>query len=81
MTINIRRSKDFVHVYISDWRFDIPNEDYNILVQVADKYSIPIEVLLEIMIREAKAVKIGKRKGLKKDLIKIINNYFSKSHV
>jgi len=78
--MEIREYEDFVYIFVSDWRLEIPREDYEILKRVAKNYSVPIKALLGIMIREAQAVKVGKRKGLKKDLMKIINNYYNKSH-
>jgi len=77
MKVEIEEFGNVVRVFDSELELNIPKEDYNILKQIADKYSLPVEVLFEIIIREEKAVKIGKKRGIKKDLMKIINNYFS----
>ena len=77
--MEIREYEDFVNVFVSGWRYEIPREDYDILKRVARKYSVPIKALLEIMIKEGQAVKVGRKRGLKKDLTKIINRYYNKA--
>ncbi|WP_167886528.1 hypothetical protein [Thermococcus sp. M39] len=79
--MEIEEFENVVRVFDSELELEIPKEDYDILKQIADKYSLPVEVLFEIIIREEKAVKIGKKRGIKKDLMKIINNYFSSRFV
>ncbi|NJE08472.1 hypothetical protein E3E31_08045 [Thermococcus sp. M39] len=81
MPVEIEEFENVVRVFDSELELEIPKEDYDILKQIADKYSLPVEVLFEIIIREEKAVKIGKKRGIKKDLMKIINNYFSSRFV
>lgn len=81
MSVEIEEFENVVRVFDSELELEIPKEDYDILKQIADKYSLPVEVLFEIIIREEKAVKIGKKRGVKKDLMKIINNYFSSRFV
>ncbi|RLF82333.1 hypothetical protein DRN38_00275 [Thermococci archaeon] len=81
MPVEIEEFENVVRVFDSELELEIPKEDYDILKQIADKYSLPVEVLFEIIIREEKAVKIGKKRGVKKDLMKIINNYFSSRFV
>jgi len=81
MPVEIKEFENVVRVFDSELELEIPKEDYDILKQIADKYSLPVEVLFEIIIREEKAVKIGKKRGIKKDLMKIINNYFSSRFV
>ncbi|WP_297420759.1 hypothetical protein [Thermococcus sp.] len=79
MSVDIEEFKEIVRIYDSELELVIPKEDYEILKQIADKRSIPVEVLFEIIIREEKAVKIGKKRGVRKDLMRIITNYFNRN--
>ena len=79
MSVDIEEFKEIVRIYDSELELVIPKEDYEILKQIADKRSIPVEVLFEIIIREEKAVKIGKKRGVRKDLVRMITNYFNRN--
>lgn len=77
MPIEIYEYKKFVIVSDEDGDFELSKDVYEILKEVANKYSLPLELLLEVVIREEKAVKIGKKRGIKRDLTEIINRYFN----
>ena len=78
MSIEVYEYEDYVVVSDKDGEFEISRDVYEILKEVANEHSLPIELLLEVIIREEKAVKIGKKWGIKKDLTEIINRYFNK---
>jgi|GEM_PF-3158949 hypothetical protein len=77
MPIEIYEYENFVIVSDEDGDFELSKDVYEILKGVANKYSLPLELLLEVVIREEKAVKIGKKRGIKRDLTEIINRYFN----
>lgn len=79
MPVDVEEFEEIVRIFDSELELVIPKEDYEILKQIADKRSIPVEVILEIIIREEKAVKIGKKRGVRKDLMKIITHYFNRN--
>jgi len=81
MPVEIEEFENTIRVFDSELELEVPKEDYDILKQIADKYSLPVEVLFEMIIREEKAVKSGKKRGVKKDLMKIITNYLNSRFV
>lgn len=79
MSIDIEEFEEIVRISDAELEHVISKEDYEILKQIADKRFIPVDVLFEIILREEKAVKIGKKRGVRKDLMRIITNYFNRN--
>jgi len=79
MSVDIKEVREIVRISDAELELVIPKEDYEILKQIANKRFIPVEVLFEIILREEKAVKIGKKRGVRKDLMKTITYYFNRN--
>ena len=57
------------------YSYKLSKEEYQLLLELSQKYDIELDLILQILVRENKAVKTAKKKGVIKDLKKIINNY------
>ncbi len=55
--------------------YEISHEEYELLQEISKKYNIPLDMVLEIILIEGRAVKKGFKKAPIKDISQIINKY------
>jgi len=55
--------------------WSMPRDEYQLLSQISEKYSLPLPMILEMLLLEARAVKKGLKTTPLKDLSSIVTKY------
>lgn len=75
--IEIREHGEEVIVMDNYTEIMMSSSDYELLKEIAQKYGLPVKMLLAIILRKQKDIKKGKKVATKKALLEIINYYTS----